>query len=68
MLCCYDGGSLALLFLMGGSLESSGTWPEHGQEDGQPINKASVGRLLSENLRISYFNVSGYAAMLFYAF
>src|SRR6267378_2278806 len=36
-LCYYDGGSLALLFLMGCSLNYS----RHGQEHGQPINEAS---------------------------
>jgi hypothetical protein len=61
-LCCYGGGSSALLFLMGG------TMIEHGQEHGQLINKASGGRPLSEIWHISYFNVSGYAAILFYAF
>ena len=38
---------------------------EHGQEHGQLINKASGGRPLSEIWHISYFNVSGYAAILF---
>ena len=41
---------------------------EHGQEHGQLINKASGGRPLSKIWHISYFNVSGYAAILFYAF
>ena len=41
---------------------------EHEQEHGQLINKASGGRPLSEIWHISYFNVSGYAAILFYAF
>jgi hypothetical protein len=41
---------------------------EHGQEHGQLINKASGGHLLSEIWHISYFNISGYVAILFYAF
>ena len=37
-------------------------------ENGQPINEASVGRLLSKNWHTSYFNVSDYSAIIFYAF
>lgn len=44
-----------------------GRYPARSMDkSGQPTNRASiVGRLLSGNWHISYFNVSGYAAILF---